>query len=258
MPKEGLGVLVVEHRQRVADRLKGLLEILGHRVVGWVTDGHQATVAARRLQPDLILIESTLPGLSGIDATRAIVSERAVPVVLVTPYAAADLHRRAREAGALAYVKPSDGRELRSAIETALERFRELGFVRREVSDPSEEPGTRELAERAKKVLMTRLKLSEAEAFRLIQQRSRLTRTDLRKTAGTILGLDALVAPASDLARCVEVVLQTVERDLNVRRPDTPSAEKHVSSLEGRARLRRVPARKRSSPGSPAVVKGRA
>src|SRR2546425_7044375 len=100
---ERLGVLVVEHRAFVATRLKEQLESLGHRVLGLARDGREAVAAAQQLHPSLILMETSLPGLDGIETARAIVTERPVPVILLAGYVGAELVRRAREAGGVAY-----------------------------------------------------------------------------------------------------------------------------------------------------------
>ena len=213
---EQLSVLVVEPRDGVAVRLQKQLEHLGHRVLGLARDGREAVAAAQRLHPNLILIESTLPGLDGIDTARAIVTDQPVPVILLTGYAGAEFVRRAREAGVTAYLTSVDRRPLISAIEIALERFGEFRILRREGSDPSEASATRKLVERAKKMLIARLGLSESEAFRHILERKLDTRRSLRDTVRTILGAEVLAGP--DFKRSLELIFDAVRRDLRLRR----------------------------------------
>src|SRR5882724_3452311 len=148
---ERLRVLVVEHKDLVAARLKAQLERLGHLVLGQARDGREALSAAQTLDPGLILMETKLPGSDGIATARAIVAERPVPVILLTDYASAEFVRRAKDAGVVAYLTAVEQRRLRSAIEVALERFGELRLLRREASDPSETQATRRLVDSAKK-----------------------------------------------------------------------------------------------------------
>jgi AmiR/NasT family two-component response regulator len=211
-----LDVLVVEPKDLVAARLKTQLASLGHRVLARARDGREALTAAQQLHPSLIVMESKLPGLDGIDAARAIVAEQAVPVILLTAYAGAELVRRAKEAGVVAYLTTVDQNRLRAAIEVALERVAELRVVRRERSDPSEALETRRLVERAKKVLMTRLGISEAEAFLQVLKRAQSTGRSLSETAWTIINADEIL-PGLDVASALEMILHAVRPQLRAK-----------------------------------------
>ena len=191
-----LKVLVVEDEGLVAAGLKGQLEDIGHHVLGLAKDAEEAVRLASKLQPDLIMMDIRIPGTDGIEAARAILAQEAVPIVFLTAYPDEDFVRRAGDAGAMAYLlKPVNESTLRSTIEVALARFTELGALRREVNDLKEALETRKLVEKAKGVLMKRVQLSEAEAFRRMQQKSRTTRTSLKGIATTIVQADDLLSP---------------------------------------------------------------
>jgi AmiR/NasT family two-component response regulator len=206
---EPLQVLVAEHRAPVAARLKGHLESLGHRVLGTARAGREAIAVAHRLDPNLVFVEAKLPGLDAIETTRAIVSERPVPVILIAEYAGADLVRRAREAGAVAHLASMDRPRLLSAIAVALERFRELEIIGTEKRYSREAPETRALVDRAKRVLMTRLGLSEAEAFQRVLDRTHGTGRPLRETAWTIIDSEEALS-GLDFAGCVQLIFRSV------------------------------------------------
>ena len=194
--KRSLKVLVVEDEGLVAAGLKGQLEDIGHQVLGLAKDAEEAVRLASKLQPDLIMMDIRIPGTDGIEAARAILAQEAVPIVFLTAYPDEDFVRRAGDAGAMAYLlKPVNESTLRSTIEVALARFTELGALRREVNDLKEALETRKLVEKAKGVLMKRVQLSEAEAFRRMQQKSRTTRTSLKVIASTIVQADDLLSP---------------------------------------------------------------
>ena len=99
-------VLLVEDEALVALTLKAQLESLGCQVVGSAQDADSAAEMARALQPDLAVVDLGLAGSSGTDAIRAITSETAARVIVVTAYGPARA-REAREAGAsMALTKP--------------------------------------------------------------------------------------------------------------------------------------------------------
>jgi AmiR/NasT family two-component response regulator len=220
---ERLDVLLVEPKDLVALRLKAQLESLGHRVLARARDGREALTAAQRLQPNLIVMESKLPSLDGIDAARAIVADQPVPVILLADYAGAELVRRAKEAGVVACLTSTNQQRLVDAIEVALERFGELLTVRRERSDPSEMLVTRRVVERAKKVLMTRLGVSESEAFLQIVKRAQSTGRSLRDAAWTIIDADEIL-PKLDVVATLQLIFHTVRPHLRPkpRRPLAP------------------------------------
>lgn len=191
-----LKVLAVEDEGLVAAALTSQLKDLGHQVVGLAKDGQEAIECASKLQPDLVITDIRIPIRDGIETARAILGHRPVPIVLLTAYADESLIRRAGEAGVMAYLlKPANTQQLRSTIEVALARFEELHALRREVHDLKEALETRKVVEQAKGVLMKRLGLSEAEAFRRIQQESRNRRSSLREVALTILRAEEILTP---------------------------------------------------------------
>lgn len=211
---EPLGVLVVEPRDSLAVRLQEQLERLGHRVLGLARDGREAVEAALRLRPGLVLMESTLPQVDGVDVAREIVAAEPVPIVLLTRYAGAELVRRAKDAGVVAYVTSTNQRQLKSAIDAALERFREFCILRNESSNVSDALATRRLVDRAKRLVATRLKLSESEAFRHILGQTVRTRRRVRETARTFIQAEEALAHP-DFTRALLQIFHAIRPDLS-------------------------------------------
>jgi len=92
-------------------------------VVAETADGEQAVEKARDLHPDIILLDISLPGISGIEAGRRI---RAISpesrIVYVSQHDSLRMAEDAMKLGACGYVVKSDaGRDLLAAIEAARE-----------------------------------------------------------------------------------------------------------------------------------------
>ena len=217
-----LRILLVEDKWHVAGRMKAQLDRLGHEVVGLASDGQEAVGFAWRLEPDLIIMETQLPIIDGIETAQTILAHKPVPIILLTAYAAADFVRRAREVGVMAYlVTLGETRPLGLIIKTALARFEELEAIRREVGNLKDALKTRNLVEQAKRVLMRRRRLSEAEAFRNVQQQSRRIGTSLGESASEILRTEELLFGNVNVVRTLQSTLTAIHRGLRStgRRP---------------------------------------
>lgn len=168
---------------------------LGHRVVGTAGAGRRAVEMSRTEEPDLVLLDIAMPGLDGISAACEILATRAVPIVMVTGHADPELVERAAAAGVFTYLlKPVSRRDLDAAIQMARARFAELQDLRKQVRDLTEALEVRKVVEQAKGILMKRLQVSEAEAFRRLQRRAAAQRKTLRQVAEAVREADRFYA----------------------------------------------------------------
>ena len=109
-------VLIVDDQagfRRAAARV--LARLSDFQVVGEVDTGEASVEAARRREPDLVLMDIHLPGIDGTEATRRILAEaggaggRRRPVVfLLSTYAAADYAAQTAACGAAAYLPKAE------------------------------------------------------------------------------------------------------------------------------------------------------
>lgn len=109
-PPATLRVLLADDHQILR---QGLAEVLstqpGIEVVGQASDGIEAVEAARRLRPDAVLMDISMPRMGGIDATRIICDELpGTRVVGLSMHDQADMASAMRAAGAEAYLNKAD------------------------------------------------------------------------------------------------------------------------------------------------------
>lgn len=106
-------VLVVDDHFVVRKGVCALLaDAEGIEVVGEAGDGEQAVAEARRLRPQVILMDLKLPGVDGVAATRTILAEQpGTAIVALTGTDAEEEVLAAVEAGALGYLAKTSPRE---------------------------------------------------------------------------------------------------------------------------------------------------
>jgi DNA-binding NarL/FixJ family response regulator len=99
-----------------------LQEDPGIEVVGEAADGMAAIGAAERLQPDVVLLDLTMPVLDGIDAIPAVLARApGTRVVALSGWGAERMADAALEQGAVAYVEKSDDvQAIRAAVHAAV------------------------------------------------------------------------------------------------------------------------------------------
>jgi two-component system, cell cycle response regulator DivK len=118
-------ILIVEDDRLSLTLLSDFLNAHGYRVLK-TSEGLEAINLARDGQPDLILMDIKLPGISGFDVTRLLKQDdqtKLIPVIAVTAFATPGDETTAMESGCAAYItKPVKVDELLTTIRLFLSR----------------------------------------------------------------------------------------------------------------------------------------
>jgi CheY-like chemotaxis protein len=118
-------VLLVEDNPLNLELATDLLEVCGIEVIAANT-GEIAVKLAHEQMPDLILMDLSLPGMDGLQATAALKANpqtRAIPVVAVTAHAMKGDEQKALDAGCEGYItKPIDTRMFPTLVAQYLRR----------------------------------------------------------------------------------------------------------------------------------------
>ncbi len=199
MKKEALRILICEDEGLTALRMRKELSSFGYNIVGEAKDGRESVSLAKRLRPDVILMDIKLPKLSGIDATKRIMEDNPTAIIMLTAYSNDNFIEEAIAAGASAYlVKPVDSEQLLPTIELAASRFAEFQQVKSEAENLKEALEVRKLVEKAKGILMERSNLSEGESFKKMQRMSQDSRKPMKEIAQEIMRADEIFGPLEE------------------------------------------------------------
>lgn len=110
-------VIIADDHRLVRQGISSLLtNAEGIEVIGEAEDGQEALELARQLQPDVLVLDISMPRMNGLEALAALPAEHP-PVLFLSMHGDPNLVRRTLEAGAAGYVlKRAAGSELIAGI----------------------------------------------------------------------------------------------------------------------------------------------
>ena len=115
-------ILVVDDEKKIVDIVKAYLERERYQVIV-AYDGEEALDMARDQQPDLLVLDLMLPGISGWDVCRILRKEADIPIIMLTARDEVTDKIVGLELGADDYItKPFDPKELVSRVKSVLRR----------------------------------------------------------------------------------------------------------------------------------------
>jgi AmiR/NasT family two-component response regulator len=182
-PQPRWRVLIVDDHAPSRAALAEAITGQGGQVVGNGSRAEDVVHLVERYRPDVAVFAVGLTDGDGVEAARQVMASYPCAFVVLTSRTEPSVAARAAEAGVLAFLaKPLRPEELGPALDLAVSRFRDLEAVRRENQELKRKLEARKLVDRAKALLIQRLGLSEAEAYRRLQK----TAMDTRKTMGDV------------------------------------------------------------------------
>jgi len=168
--------------------IKAMLTKADLMVIGEAEDGITGLKLIRARQPDIVLIEAMLPGMTGLELASIVHGDKLAPVIMMCNAYYQDLLAKAVSAHVYGFlVKPVDEHQLIASVEVATARYAEIVNIEDEIRQLKDKLETRKILEKAKGILMNTLGLNEAEAFRRIQKQSMNRRISMRAVAEAII-----------------------------------------------------------------------
>ena len=138
-------ILIVDDHEVVREGVRTIINRAkrGWEICGEAANGQEAIEAVGRLKPDIILLDITMPVMSGLDAASRITGTGLPGQILIfTMHESGELTHDARRVGARGYVTKSDAaRHLVIAIETLLSGGTFFGRPEKP-QDPDKNPGS--------------------------------------------------------------------------------------------------------------------
>lgn len=182
-------VLIVDDERLLAMALKFEFERQGYEVVGIAGNGLKAIELCKSTMPDVVLMDIQMPEMNGVEATRRIMEENPVCVVVLTGYS--QFLQPAEQAGAMGYtIKPLQSPQISPLLQAAQRRFSRYQSLRAQTGSNQEALQSWLLVQQAIQKLVDKDDLSEEQAARRLQE------------SATADGSSLLQAAQAYLAKC--------------------------------------------------------
>lgn len=115
-------IMTVDDDRELLKLLERLLEMEGYRVTG-ISDSRAAVTLIKETKPDLVILDITMPGLSGYQVVAKVRQYSDVPIIMLTARNEVTSLKQALAAGADDYVtKPFRSSELVARVKAKLRR----------------------------------------------------------------------------------------------------------------------------------------
>lgn len=182
-------VMIADDDKQTREQLREILERNGYQVAGEAADGLEAVMVCRRELPDFVIMDLSMPVMTGFEAIRVIYEEKLTDftIVLTACHNKIMAHKAAQEHVMGYLVKPVEESALLGAIEVALCQEEKLMNVSRECQKAKKALEDRKYIERAKGILMERRQISEQEAYSYIRRQAMDKEQTMAEVADVLL-----------------------------------------------------------------------
>ena len=180
-----------ERARVVEDGLKGYAVVRKTGAVG----AEALLKEINHWQPDVIIIDCQAPDRDTLENLRMVARENPKPIVMFVENGDGSLAREAVRAGVSAYIV--DGlteARVRPVLEVAIERFRLVDELRRELEKSKADLAARKVVEKAKGILMAQRGMSENDAYTALRNMAMKQGKTLRDVAENVISVSDLLS----------------------------------------------------------------
>lgn len=187
-----INLLIADDEHLVVSSTSGAVTELGHKVVGVAADGEAALAIARKVKPDMALLDIRMPKVNGIDLARMLITELGVPSIIISAYSDQELVSKIQgfgdSSGVYGFlIKPVSKDDLRVAIGVALQRFAIETKMDARIHQLESNLANRRTVEQAKWILVKKRGWDEPTAHDKLQKAARDKRKQLVEIAQGVI-----------------------------------------------------------------------
>ena len=173
--------------------LQFLTEVIGHAGYETVaaTSGEQALLLIAEREPDMALLDITMPGMTGLELARHLKEHTTVPFMFLSAIGDSESSRQAAANGAVGYlVKPVDAERLMPAFEAGLARADDIRQLRRTEHNLNAALAAGRETSLAVGLLMCKFQTDRNTAFEVLRDHARSSRRKINEVADQLLAAE--------------------------------------------------------------------
>lgn len=186
-------ILIVDDDAILLQYIGEVLRHAGYDTVA-ATSGAQAIAQIEAREPDLALLDITMPGMTGLELARHLNELTTVPFMFLSAIGDADSAKQAAAYGAVGYVvKPVDAERLMAAFEAALARADEIRQLRRTETNLNAALAAGRETSLAVGLLMGKFQTDRNTAFEVLRDHARSSRRKINEVADQLLAAEEML-----------------------------------------------------------------
>jgi AmiR/NasT family two-component response regulator len=194
--ESSLTVLLADEDEHALQSLCKVLEGLGHDVTPFAVSVEEAAELIVREDPDLTIVVVHHNDEHALALIGESVELASGPVIAqLRGHDDVDFVAKAADRGIAAYVESSDPKNVQSAIEVSIRRYREAARLNEKVGQLESALERRAVIERAKGIIMERQRIGERDAFERLREHARSSNRRVVEVAQAVVDGHALLPP---------------------------------------------------------------
>ncbi len=173
--------------------LQFLNEVIGHAGYETATasSGEEALQRVAELEPDMALLDITMPGMTGLELARHLKTHTSVPFMFLSAIGDSESTKQAAAYGAVGYLlKPVDAARLMPAFEAGLARADDIRQLRRTEHNLNAALAAGRETSLAVGLLMGRFQTDRNTAFEVLRDHARSSRRKINEVADQLLAAE--------------------------------------------------------------------
>jgi response regulator NasT len=166
-------VVIGSSTEKILKQLSQFLIQNGFNVVSATTDGYEFLRKVHTVYPELAIVDYKLKGMNGHELSEILINEKICPVIaLISTVEVPYFINLNQEPTFVSIVKPCNKQMLINTINLVIKTSKSINSLQKEVHRLQKNKDSKKIVDKAKKLLMENMNLTEDEAHRRIQKQS--------------------------------------------------------------------------------------